>query len=101
VKPSPEPARIMPLFDEGELELAVECGAARSCALVRELMRVPPQNIIPPRYLRWTRRLSQGVFVFTDRAAFLVAPEDVDEFCPTLELMIRGELRGGGGRGNC
>ena len=63
MKPSPEPARIMPLFDEGELELAVECGAARSCALVRELMRVPPQNIIPPRYLRWTRRLSQGVFV--------------------------------------
>jgi hypothetical protein len=30
-----------------------------------------------------------------------VAPEDVDEFCPTLELMIRGELRGGGAQGNC
>jgi hypothetical protein len=101
LKESSEPTRIAPLFDEEELEFAVEFGAARSCALVRELMRAPPQNIIPPRYLRWTRRLAQGVFVFTDRAAFLVAPEDVDEFCPTLELMIRGELRGGGARGNC
>ena len=101
MKPSPEPARIAPLFDEEELELAVEFGAARSCALVRQLMRLPPQNVIPPRYLRWTRRLPQGVFVFTDRAAFLVPPEEVDEFCPTLELMIRGELRGGGVRGNC
>jgi hypothetical protein len=51
--------------------------------------------------LGWTRRLAQGVFFFTDRAAFLVAPEDVDEFCPTLKLMIRGELRGGGAQGNC
>jgi hypothetical protein len=101
VEQSPEPARIAPLFDEEELELAVEFGVARSCALVRELMRVPPQAIIPPRYLRWTRRLPQGVFVFTDHAAFLVAPEDVDEFCPTLNLMIRGELRGGGAQGNC
>jgi hypothetical protein len=91
----------MPLFDEDELELAVEFGAARSCALVRELMRVAPQNIIPPRYLQWTPRLSEGVFVLTDRAAFLVAPEDVDEFCPTLEMMIRGELRDGEVQGNC
>ena len=98
---SPAPARIASLFDEEELELAVEFGVARSRALVRELMCAPPQNIIPPRYLQWTRRLPQGVFVFTDRAAFLVAPEDVDEFCPTLELMIRGELRGGGAGGNC
>jgi hypothetical protein len=90
----------MPLFDADELADAVEFGVARSCALVHELMRVPPEAIIPPRYLRWTRRLAQGVFVFTDRAAFLVAADDVDEFCPTLELMIRGELRGGV-RGNC
>ena len=101
MRQSPEPARIAPLFDEEELELAVEFGAARSFALVRELMRAPPKNIIPPRYLSWTPRLAQGVFVFTDRAAFLVQAEDVDEFCPTLELMIRGELRGGGVRGNC
>jgi hypothetical protein len=101
VEHSPEPARIMPLFDEDELADAVEFGADRAYALVRELMRAPPQNIIPPRYLRWTRRLSQGVFVFTDRAAFLVPAEDVDDFCPTLELMIRGELRGGGAQGNC
>ena len=98
---SPEPARIMPLFDEDELADAVAIGADRAYALVRELMRAPPQAIIPPRYLRWTRRLSQGVFVFTDRAAFLVPAEDVDDFCPTLELMIRGELRGGGVHGNC
>ena len=100
MRQSPEPARIMPLFDEDELADAVEFGADRAYALVRELMRAPPQNIIPPRYLRWTRRLEQGVFVFTDRASFLVAPEDVDEFWPTLKLMIRGELRGGA-RGNC
>ena len=100
MRQSPEPARIMPLFDEDELADAVELGADLGCALVRELMRAPPQAIIPPRYLRWTRRLAQGVFVFTDRASFLVAPEDVDEFCPTLELMIRGEFRGGA-RGNC
>ena len=101
MKQSPEPARIMPLFDEDELADAVEFGADRAYALVRELMRAPPQAIIPPRYLRWTRRLAQGVYVFTDRAAFLVQAEDVDEFCPTLELMIRGELRGGGAQGNC
>jgi hypothetical protein len=58
---------ICPGFDEEELELAVEFGAARSCALVRELMRAPPQNIIPPRYLRWTRRLS------------LTTPLDIEE----------------------
>jgi hypothetical protein len=46
---SPEPARIMPLFDERELEEAVEFGVARSTALVRELMRAPPDAIIPPR----------------------------------------------------
>jgi hypothetical protein len=103
VNQAPEAVSIAPLFDEEELELAVEFGVARSCALVRELMRVPPQAIIPPRYLRWTRRLPQGVFVFTDRAAFLVPADDVDEFCPTLELMIRGELRGSyeGEIGNC
>jgi hypothetical protein len=94
VEQSPEPARIMPLFDEDELADAVDFGADLSHALVRELMRAPPQNIIPPRYLRWTRRLSQGVIVWTDRAAFIVAPEDVDEFCPTLELMIRGSYAG-------
>jgi hypothetical protein len=84
VRQSPEPVRIMPLFDAEELADAVELGADRGYALVRELMRTPPHNIIPPRYLRWTRRLAQGGFVvFTDRASFLVAPEDVDEFCPT------------------
>jgi hypothetical protein len=101
VEQSPEPANIMPLFDEDELADAVEIGADRAHALVRELMSASPQNIIPPRYLRWTRLLPQGVFVFTDRAAFLVPAEDVDEFCPTLALMIRVELRGGEAQGNC
>lgn len=98
---SPEPTRILPLFDDEELEEAVELGVIRSAALVRELMQVPPQAIIPPRYLRWTACSVQGVLVVTDRASFLVAPQDVDEFCPTLVLMIRGELRGAGAQGNC
>jgi hypothetical protein len=99
VKPSSELARIAPLFDEEELADAVEIGVERSGALVRELMRAPPQAIIPPRYLRCTP-LPQGLFVVTDRAAFLVPAEAVDEFCPTFELLIREELRGVA-RGNC
>ena len=91
----------MPLFDDDALEEAVALGVIRSAALVRELMRVPPQAIVPPRYLRWTPCSVQGVLVVTDRACFLVAPQDVDEFCPTLALMIRGELRGEGAQGNC
>jgi hypothetical protein len=79
----------------------VELGVVRSAALVHELMRVPPQAIIPPRYLRWTQCSAQGVLVVTDRASFLVSPQDVEEFCPTLSLMIRGELRGGEAQGNC
>lgn len=103
MKHSPEPAHIMPLFDDQELAEAVELGVDRSFTLVAELMRAPPEDIIPPRYLHWTRRLPQGVYVFTDRTAFLVRAEDVDEFCPTLALMIRRELRGAaeGELGNC
>jgi hypothetical protein len=100
MKQAPEPVRVSPLFDEDELAAAVELGCERSAALVRELMLQPPEGIVQPRYLTWTRRTPQGVLVTTDRAQFVVSPRMVDDFCFVLNLMIRGEF-GGGMQGSC
>lgn len=71
---------------------AVELGAERSRALVRELLITAPHNIVPPRYLSWNELEEGGLVVTTDRAKFIVGAEQVEVFCPSLVRMVRPEL---------
>jgi hypothetical protein len=94
--------RIEPTAEEAEDNAAaVELGAERSRALVRELLTTPPQNIVPPRYLSWAELQSGDLVITTDKAKFFVAAAQVEVFCPSLARMVRPELMPIGAAGNC
>jgi hypothetical protein len=81
--------------------IAIELGAERSRALVRELLTTPPQNIATPRYLSWDELEGGGLLITTDKAKFIVSAEQVEVFCPSLMRMVRPELVRDPPAGNC
>jgi hypothetical protein len=94
--------RIEPTIEEAiDDAVAVELGAERSRLLVRELLTTAPQNIVPPRYLTWDELEGGGLLITTDKAKFIVAPEQVEVFCPSLVRMVRPELVRGTPAGSC
>lgn len=96
------PDRIEPTLEEAEDNaVAVELGAERSRALVRELLTTPPQMIVMPRYLTWAELEGGGLLITTDKASFIVAAEQIEVFCPSLARMVRPELVRGMPAGSC
>jgi hypothetical protein len=94
--------RFEPTLEEAAANaVAVELGAERSRALVRELLTTAPQNIATPRYLTWDELADGGLLITTDKARFIVAADQVEVFCPSLARMVRPELIRGPPAGSC